>query len=117
MQTPLLLWQCLLLVLPLAAGDYNSSQVCGWDRPRVAQVRDFIYIEGGWLQVAQDGNCSHATDAESSIGWLFNLSLHEPFDTSHDSPAQFQSISEGTQTNFYFDGYMFADYDELYAFG
>lgn len=118
MPTSLRLWQCFLLVLPLAAGDYNSSEICAWDRPRVAIVRDHIYLEGGWLQIPRDGSCKHLETATSSNGWLFNLSLHDSFDISNDdAPALFRSIDEGALSNFYFDGYMFADYDELYAFG
>ncbi|EXJ71228.1 uncharacterized protein A1O5_05034 [Cladophialophora psammophila CBS 110553] len=43
--------------------------------------------------------------------------MHEPFDTTKANPAIFQSINEGPISNYYLDGYMFADYDEFYAYG
>jgi hypothetical protein len=112
------LWQGILLLIPLVAGGYNSGEICAWDRPRAALIRDHVYLEGGWLQLGENGSCKTHSTAKSSIGFLFNLSLHEAFDiSSPDTPALFESINEGTLTNFHFDGYMFADYDELYAWG
>lgn len=113
-----IIWQILLLLVPLITCDYNSSDICGWNRPRAALVRDYIYVEGGALSIGENGSCAKRATPSSSIGWLFNLSLHEPFDISNqDNPASFESISEGAVTYFYLDGYMFADYDELYAWG
>ncbi|OAP54494.1 hypothetical protein AYL99_10942 [Fonsecaea erecta] len=43
--------------------------------------------------------------------------MHDAFDTTKANPAIFQSINEGPISNYYLDGYMFADYDEFYAYG
>lgn len=112
------IWHGILLLVPLVSCDYNSSEICAWDRPRAALIRDHVYLEGGWLQLAVNGSCKKPATAQTTIGYLFNLSLHKPFDISlPDTPALFGSIDEGVLTDFYFDGYMFADYDEFYAWG
>lgn len=111
-------WQGLLLVLPLVAGDYNSTEICSWDRPRVGLIRTQIFLEGGGLTLVKDGSCENAATADSNTGFLFSLNLSDPFDISNnDTPAMFNSIDEGAMKAFYFDGAMFHDDDELYAWG
>lgn len=113
------LWQGILLLVPLVAcDDYKSSDVCAWDRPRAALIRDHVYLEGGLLRLADNGSCKKSTNAKPTNGYLWSLNLHVPFDISlQDTPALFESIDEGPLKNPYRDGYMFADYDELYAWG
>ncbi|KIX01879.1 uncharacterized protein Z518_09606 [Rhinocladiella mackenziei CBS 650.93] len=91
----------------LTARDFVS-----WDRPRAALIRDHVYLEGGRIH-------HNLTDiVTSSDGFLFKLNLHRSFGISGDSPpAVFESIDEGPITNYYVDGFMFADYDEFYAYG
>ena len=103
----------------LALCDQNSSNIAFWDRPRVAIIRDHVYLEGGYMQtgVWDKGAWSNTENVVSTQGFLYNLSLHEPFDTTKANPAIFQSMNEGYINNYYLDGYMFADYDELYAYG
>ncbi|OAL30939.1 hypothetical protein AYO20_08524 [Fonsecaea nubica] len=99
--------------------DHNSSNIGLWDRPRVALIRDNVYLEGGYMQtgVYTNGVWDSLESSTSSQGFLYKLSLHEPFDTTKANPAIFQSINEGPLSNYYLDGYMFADYDEFYAYG
>ena len=109
----------LFALFGLALCDHNSSNIAFWDRPRVAVVRDHVYLEGGYMQtgVWEKGAWADTQTAKSSHGFLYNLSLHVPFDMNKGSPAIFQSMDEGYINNFYMDGFMFADYDELYAYG
>ncbi|KAK5051553.1 hypothetical protein LTR84_003205 [Exophiala bonariae] len=110
--------QALLLVISLVAADYNSAEICSWDRPRVGLIRTDIYLEGGTLALPKDGNCKSPSTAEPLTGLLFKLDLSAPFDISNgNTPAIFHSIAEGTMSNFFFDGALFYDYDELYAWG
>ncbi|KAJ9602122.1 hypothetical protein H2200_013482 [Cladophialophora chaetospira] len=109
----------LLALVDLVSCDQNSSNIGFWDRPRAAIIRDHVYLEGGYMQtgVFESGVWSDLKITHSTDGFLYKLSLHESFDTTAANPAIFQSIDEGPVTNFYFDGFMFADYDELYAYG
>ncbi len=112
-----------LLLLPrLVIGDLTSNEIAYWDRPRAALIRDNVYIEGGWMKTGtwKDGawDIDSLTTANSSNGMLFKLDMHSPFCISTDeSPAMFESIPEDGVQNYYMDGYMFANYDEFYAWG
>ncbi|KIX95117.1 uncharacterized protein Z520_09033 [Fonsecaea multimorphosa CBS 102226] len=99
--------------------DHNSSNIGLWDRPRAALIRDHVYLEGGYMQtgVWSNGAWKSLASATSSEGFLYKLSMHDAFDTTKANPALFQSINEGPISNYYLDGYMFADYDEFYAYG
>lgn len=111
-----------LLLLPrLVIGDFTSNEIASWDRPRAALIRDNVYIEGGWMKTGtwKDGawDIDSLTTANSSNGMLFKLDMHSPFGISTgEPPAMFESIPEAGVQN-YIDGYMFADYDEFYAWG
>ncbi|KAK5560134.1 hypothetical protein LTR46_001884 [Exophiala xenobiotica] len=109
----------LLSLVALASCDYTSEQIGSWDRPRASLIRDYVYLEGGKIQTGgwKDGAWD-VTTVTITQGALFNLSLHEAFGVYEDSaPAVFQSIPEAAVNNFYLDGYMFASYDEFYAWG
>ncbi len=109
----------LLSLATLASCDYTSKQIGTWDRPRAALIRDYVYLEGGKIQTGawKDGAWDVAT-VTITQGALFNLSLHEAFGVYEDSPpAVFQAIPEAAVNNYYLDGYMFASYDEFYAWG
>jgi hypothetical protein len=102
--------------------NYTSRQIAAWDRPRAAQIRDYVYLEGGDLQTGQFKNGAWDPSTLDLVnpteGLLFNLSLHRAFGVDEGSPpAVFQAIPEPSITNYYFDGYMFADYNEFYAWG
>ena len=109
----------LLASVDLVLGDRNSSNIGFWDRPRAALIRDNVYLEGGYMQtgVFENGAWSDLEVTSSADGFLYKLSMHRPFDTTRANPAIFETVDEGPISNFYFDGYMFADYDELYAYG
>jgi hypothetical protein len=109
----------LLSLVALASCDYTSKQIGSWDRPRASLIRDYVYLEGGKIQTGgwKDGAWG-VTTVTITQGALFNLSLHEAFGVYEDSaPAVFQSIPEAAVNNYYLDGYMFASYDEFYAWG
>ncbi|KAK5188130.1 hypothetical protein LTR92_011731, partial [Exophiala xenobiotica] len=112
-----------LFLLPgLVISNVTSNEIAYWDRPRAALIRDNVYIEGGWMQTGtwKDGgwDIDSLTTANSSNGMLFKLDMHSPFGISTgQSPAMFESIPEDGVQNYYIDGYMFADYNEFYAWG
>ena len=109
-----------LALASLVAGNYTSHGISSWDRPRAAVIRDDVYVEGGWLQTGewQDGAWGSVETVNPTVGMLFKLSLRQSFDMFADgTPARFESIVEGAIQNFYLDGYMFADYNEFYAWG
>jgi hypothetical protein len=113
------LYAGLLPLISLVSCDFTSRQIGSWDRPRAALIRDHFYLEGGWMQTGsyKDGAWQVNT-VKSSEGLLFKLSMNESFGISWDSPpAIFESINEGPVDNYYMDGFMFADYDEFYAYG
>ncbi|EXJ59283.1 hypothetical protein A1O7_06715 [Cladophialophora yegresii CBS 114405] len=107
----------LLPFVSLVVANFTSNELASWNRPRAALIRDNVYLEGGWLQT---GNwTSGAWDAKTlspTDGLLFKLSMNRTFDIT-DNPAFFETIPEDAVQNFYLDGYMFADYDEFYAWG
>lgn len=109
----------LLCAASAVIGDLTSEQIGTWDRPRAALIRDYVYLEGGKMQTGAWENGSWVVKTVSiTNGALFNLSLHRAFDLTEDGPsATFESILEPAVNNFYLDGYMFADYDEFYAWG
>ncbi|KIW31241.1 uncharacterized protein PV07_02905 [Cladophialophora immunda] len=116
------LLQCSAWVLTLfgfAFCDHNSANIGLWDRPRAALIRDNVYLEGGYMQtgIYVNGTWNSLESSTSSEGFLYKLSMHDAFDTTKANPAVFQSINEGPISNYYLDGYMFADYDEFYAYG
>jgi hypothetical protein len=119
--SPLLLCGASLLSLAgIVAANFTSPEIGFWDRPRAALIRDNVYVEGGWLQTGNwtNGEWKNLEAYNPTDGLLFKLSLNRTFDISrHDSPALFETIPEYSVQNFYLDGYMFADYDELYAWG
>ena len=109
----------LLPLISLSSSDFTSREIGSWDRPRAALIRDNFYLEGGWLQTGfyQNGQWN-VTTVKSDEGILFKLSMNKSFGISWDSPpAIFESINEGPVENPYLDGFMFADYDEFYAYG
>jgi hypothetical protein len=112
----------LLPLVCLVASNFTSNEIASWDRPRAAVIRDNVYIEGGWLQTGNWTNGAWDTKSLTTVnptdGMLFQLSLHQPFDIAWDGkPALFQTIPEYAVQNFYMDGFMFADYNEFYAWG
>lgn len=113
---------CLVAFLSLAVANFTANEIAYWNRPRGSVIRDHVYIEGGWIQTGNWTNGEWDTKSLNTFnpnnGLLFELDLHRPFDNSRDgSPAFFQTIPEYAVTNFYLDGYMFADYNEFYAWG
>ena len=112
-------WTLLLYAASGVICDLTSEQIGTWDRPRAAVIRDYVYLEGGKMQTGswEDGSWNVSTVTITN-GALFNLSLHRGFGLLDDSPpALFEPILEAAVDNFYLDGFMFADYDEFYAWG
>ncbi|KAK6382138.1 hypothetical protein LTS17_004023 [Exophiala oligosperma] len=112
----------ILSLAVLASCDYTAKQIAGWDRPRAALIRDYVYLEGGKIQTGawndNTGQWVNPQTVSVTQGALFNLSLHEAFGVNEgDDPANFQSIPEAGVDNFYLDGFMFASYNEFYAWG
>lgn len=112
----------LLAFAALVSGNYTSSQVGTWDRPRAAIIRDHVYLEGGKLQTGTwnetEGTWDNIQTMTVSNGVLFNLNLHQPFNVSDPkAPALFVSMDETQVNNYFVDGAMFADYNEFYAWG
>ena len=111
----------LFAFISLVGCNYTAHQIAYWDRPRAALIRDNVYVEGGLLQTAVLKNglwSGNPAIAETGDGLLFKLSMHKSFDIFADgTPAFFETIPEYSVTNFYLDGFMFADYDEFYAWG
>ncbi|KIW15369.1 hypothetical protein PV08_05415 [Exophiala spinifera] len=112
----------LLSLAVLASCDYTSKQIASWQRPRASLIRDYVYLEGGKIQTGSWDNQLQMWNTDDVVtttqGALFNLSLHKPFGANEgDDPAVFQSIPEVAVNNFYVDGFMFASYDEFYAWG
>ena len=106
-------------LISLVSCDLTSRQIASWDRPRAALIRDDFYLEGGLINNGSyKGGKWQWSAFKSSEGLLFKLSMNKSFGISWDSPpAVFESINEGPVDNFYMDGFMFADYDEFYAYG
>ena len=122
MSSLLLCGASLLSLVSVVAGNFTATEIAFWDRPRAAIIRDNVYIEGGWLQTGNFTNGSWDLKSlatfNPSDGLLFSLSLNQSFDIATDgTPALFETIPEYAVQNFYLDGYMFADYDEFYAWG
>ena len=113
----------LLPIVSLVAANFTAPEIAYWDRPRAAVIRDNVYIEGGLIKTGNwtdKGGWDKASleTYNPTDGLLFTLSLNRSFDISSDStPALFTTIPEYAIQNFYMDGFMFADYDELYAWG
>lgn len=94
--------------------NYTSTQLVGWDRPRGSLIRYDVYLDGGRLLYA-------GTSTDSRLpteGTLFKLSLNSSFNV-HDpsSPALFEYVGYNIPVAPRFDGFMFADHYELYAWG
>jgi hypothetical protein len=119
----LTLWIFLFLFLRFCSCDLNSLEIASWDRPRAALIRNDIFLEGGQITT---GNWSGPTG--SDLAWpttdnvvdsnIYRLSLNESFSLDGtNNPAQFHEVVGGYSAIPWFDGYMFADYDEFYTWG
>ncbi|OCT52343.1 hypothetical protein CLCR_08082 [Cladophialophora carrionii] len=110
----------LLPFVSLVVANFTSHEIASWNRPRAALIRDNVYIEGGWIQTGNWTNGEWDTKTLETVnptdGQLFKLSMNQSFDIN-DNPALFETIPEFAVQNFYMDGYMFADYNEFYAWG
>lgn len=77
-------------------------------------------MQGGVLQVLSNGSDLQGQPGTYTGSSLLNLSLTRSFDIHDESkPAQFDDVAGGQipTENIAYDGFMFADYDEIYTYG
>ena len=115
---PTLLVCTIISLIGVVVSDLTSLEIAQWDRPRGAVIRHDIWLEGGWIQIANwTGGDDGKWDGRPTTfkeSYLFKLSLNRSFDISDaSSPARFQAMATNTVPTEWLDGFMFADYDEF----
>lgn len=108
---------CLTARLVLCEPVFTSERIARWNRPRAALIRNNIYLAGGQIDLSDYADGKFGQNEPYVNSSLLRLSLNESFDISGGNPAGFESILEDNLDVTWLDGFMFADWDELYTYG
>ncbi|KAI5463824.1 hypothetical protein BGZ63DRAFT_403091 [Mariannaea sp. PMI_226] len=107
-----------------------STEICTWEQPRAAILRDMIYIDGGniwWLPRLKDGTTGSAVNNGNNQGLVLNYNLSTSYKTGDNVTAILlkdnkskarggKGNSNGAAPNF-LDGGMLANNDEFWLYG
>lgn len=107
-----------------------STEICTWEQPRAAILRDMIYMDGGliyWSPIMSDGTRGSATNPGNNQGLILSYNLTESFKTGDNVTAILlkdkmskarggSGNSNGASPN-YVDGGMLANYAEFWLYG
>ncbi|KAH6895766.1 hypothetical protein B0T10DRAFT_456014 [Thelonectria olida] len=107
-----------------------STEICTWEQPRAAILRDMIYIDGGliyWSPVMSDGTRGSATNPGNNQGLILSYNLTTPFKSGDNVTAILlkdkmsksrggSGNSNGAAPNFV-DGGMLANDAEFWLYG
>ncbi|KAH7160955.1 hypothetical protein EDB81DRAFT_879293 [Dactylonectria macrodidyma] len=110
--------------------DQISTEICTWEQPRAALLRDMIYLDGGtikWTPRFRDGKIGTPVDNGNNKGVILNYNLSTPFDSDtnvtgillKDNLSKARGgagNSNGAAPNF-IDGGMLANNDEFFLYG
>ncbi|KAK6211817.1 hypothetical protein LQW54_005677 [Pestalotiopsis sp. IQ-011] len=109
-----------------AKGQVNAT-MCAWQNPRAAQVRDTLYIDGGylfWVPGLSDGTYGPATQDNNPLGLIYTLNFSKPFNTSTNISEIMEPISKAPNGNAannlapnFFDGAMLHNDAEFFLYG
>ncbi|KAK7417379.1 hypothetical protein QQX98_004656 [Neonectria punicea] len=107
-----------------------STEICIWEQPRAALIRDMIYLDGGniwWTPGMDDGSAGTAVDNGNNEGLILNYNLSTPFDSDTNITAillkDAMSKARGNSGNSndagpnYVDGGMLANDAEFFLYG
>ncbi|KAI1339499.1 hypothetical protein F5Y15DRAFT_382727 [Xylariaceae sp. FL0016] len=104
-----------------------NATMCTWAAPRAAQLKDTVYMDGGylfWVPGMADGSYGLPTQDNNPLGLIYTLNFSVPFNSSTNVSSIFQTISKapngGAANNFgpnYYDGAMLANDDEFFLYG
>lgn len=109
-----------------------STEICTWEQPRAALIRDTIYLDGGtiwWVPTLNDGSLGRPVDNGNNKGVVLSYNLSTPFDAKtnvtgillEDENTMTKARggsgnSNGAAPNFV-DGGMLANDDEFFLYG
>ncbi|KAK8868527.1 RING finger protein B [Apiospora arundinis] len=107
-------------------GQVNAT-MCQWQAPRVAAIKDTVYMDGGylwWFPGMNDGSFGLPTQDGNPLGIIYTLNFSRPFNVSQNVSAIFGTTSlTGGNTNAnsfapnYLDGAMLANDNEFFLYG
>ncbi|ETS82513.1 hypothetical protein PFICI_04389 [Pestalotiopsis fici W106-1] len=109
-----------------AEGQVNAT-MCAWQNPRAAQIRDTLYIDGGylfWVPGMSDGTYGPATQDNNPLGLIYTLNFSKPFNSSTNISDIMETISKAPNGNAannlapnFFDGAMLHNDAEFFLYG
>ncbi|KAI1496657.1 hypothetical protein F5X99DRAFT_424377 [Biscogniauxia marginata] len=104
-----------------------NATMCTWQALRAAQVKDTVYMDGGylwWVPGMADGSFGPPTQDNNPLGLIYTLNFSTPFNSSTNISSILGTISKapngGAANNFapnYYDGAMLANNDEFFLYG
>ncbi|KAK8079591.1 Kelch repeat-containing protein [Apiospora hydei] len=107
-------------------GQVNAT-ICQWQAPRVASIKDTVYMDGGnlfWFAGMNDGSYGLPMLDGNPLGIIYTLNFSRPFNVSQNVSSLFEQISltgGGTAANSfapnYLDGAMLANDNEFFLYG
>ncbi|KAK8091145.1 hypothetical protein PG994_000650 [Apiospora phragmitis] len=107
-------------------GQVNAT-ICQWQAPRVAAIKDTVYMDGGylwWFPGMNDGSYGLPTQDGNPLGITYTLNFSRPFNVSSNVSSIFGIISltgGNTAANSfapdYLDGAMLANDNEFFLYG
>ena len=107
-------------------GQTNAT-MCSWEQPRVAVVKDTLYLDGGllyWIPGMSDGSYDTPASDDNPLGviWTFNFSM--PFSTADNITALMKPLykvnPDSNANNLaptFYDGALLANDDEFFLYG
>lgn len=106
------------------ANQVNVS-ICSWAQFRANVIRDTIYLDGGflWSQRGLSNGQPPSTQTEDTGSVIYTLNLGQPFGPATNLTGLFKTMPKYSAhttdniTRTYYDGVMFANYDELILYG
>ncbi|KAK8118505.1 uncharacterized protein PG998_003131 [Apiospora kogelbergensis] len=107
-------------------GQVNAT-MCQWQAPRVAAIKDTVYMDGGylwWFPGMNDGSYGLPTQDGNPLGIIYTLNFSRPFNISQNVSALFGTTSltggSSAANSFapnYLDGAMLANDNEFFLYG
>ncbi|KAK7981611.1 hypothetical protein PG996_009302 [Apiospora saccharicola] len=121
----------LALIVDAQASGWVPGQVnatmCQWQAPRVAAIKDTVYMDGGylwWFPGMSDGSYGLPTQDGNPLGIIYTLNFSKPFNVSNNVSSIFGTTSltgGSTAANSfapnYLDGAMLANDNEFFLYG
>ncbi|KAI9890298.1 MAG: hypothetical protein M1814_004334 [Vezdaea aestivalis] len=99
----------------------GGNSMCLWKHPRVAIIRDTLYVDGGFLY-NKNTTSDYPQTAVIPSGQVYTINFTRAFSLAADSASIFQvrSSTNGPANNIfpnYYDGFMFANNEEYILYG